>query len=130
MIRLEDHLEEVSTMLKEIHEWFVDNLKDASLSTQAAVRISQTQNLPLQDLNFELYVETDQGLMFACDHTSLHPKWNEKPSRVAAGSITASEHLFICCYLNAAQNNGIPPHQEKLAAYGCEYSFFASVEFC
>ena len=117
-------------MLREIHEWFVDNLKEATLSTQEVVSVSQTQNLPLQDLSFELYMEADQGLRLLCNHASLHPKWNGKPSGGAAGSITASEHLFICDCPNVAQNNGIPPHQEKLAAYGCEYRFFASVEFC
>jgi hypothetical protein len=117
-------------MLSEIHEWFMENLKEATLSTQAVVSVSETQNLPLQDLSFELYVEADQGLRPLCNHTSLHPQWNKKPSGGAAGSITASEHLFICRCPNAAQNNGIPLHQEKLAAYGCEYSFFGSVEFC
>ena len=117
-------------MLREIHEWFVVNLKEATLSSQAVVSVSHTQNLPLQDLSFELYVEADQGLRLLCSHTSLHRKWNEKPSGGAAGSITASEHLFICRCPNAAQNNGIPPHKEKLAEYGCEYSSFGSVKFC
>jgi hypothetical protein len=112
-------------MLREIHEWFVDNLKETAPTTQAAVSVSQTQDLSLQDLSFELYVVSDQGLRLICNHTSLHPKWNEKPSRGVAGSITASEHLFICRCPNEAQNN-IPPHQEKLAVYGCEYSFSSS----
>jgi hypothetical protein len=117
-------------MLREIHEWFVDNLKEATLSTQEVVSVSQTQDPPLQDLSFELYIETDQGLRLLCNHASLHPKWNEKPSGGAAGSIIASDHLFICHCPDVTQNNGIPPHHEKLAAYRCEYIFFRSVEFC
>jgi hypothetical protein len=128
--RLEDHVNKVSTMLREIHEWFVDNLKEATFSNREVVSVSQTQNPPLQDLSFELYIKTDQGLRLLCDHTSLYPKWNEKPSGGAAGSMTASDHLFICSCPDVAQNNDVAPHHENLAAYGCEYIFFGSVEFC
>lgn len=122
--RLEDRIENVATMLGKIHEWFEVNLKEPTLSTQAVVSVSQTQNVPLQDLSFELYTKADQNLTLLCDHASLHPKWNEKHYRGAAGRMTVSEHLFMCCCPKATQNNSKPPHQEKLAAYGCGYCFF------
>ncbi|EPE34329.1 hypothetical protein GLAREA_10023 [Glarea lozoyensis ATCC 20868] len=113
-VRLEDNLEKVSTMLREIHVWFVENLKETTSPTQREVSISQVQNLPSRDPRFELYVEADQGLILLCNCASLHPKWNERPS----DNIQVSENLFKCCCPNVDPHNDMPPHQEKLATYG------------
>src|SRR4051812_7959727 len=95
--RLEDRVEAVSTMLSEIHKWFVENLKEKVLSTQAVVEARQAKDLASEIMTFQVYLEADQVRTLLCNHASLHAKWNQKLPGGVAGTIATSEHLLTCC---------------------------------
>jgi len=117
--RLEDSVKQVATMLKEIHVWFIENLKDAPSTPQplASGNRNLDQSSPLDAAHFQLYTETDQGLKLICSHAWLHSKWNDKhPGAVESGS-TAQKQLFVCQCSGA---DGVT-HYARVAAYGREF---------
>src|SRR5438045_616864 len=82
-------------MLREIHGWFVDNLRDStSIRTQPVTNDSrnQIQVAPLQDFIFEVFADATPGQepILLCSRASLHPKWTVEPSE------ESQTHLFIC----------------------------------
>lgn len=118
--RLEDRVEQVATMLKEIHVWFIENLKDAPSTPQPLVTGNRNpdQSSPLDAAQFQLYTETDKGLELICSHACLHSKWNNKhPGAVESGS-TAQKQLFVCQCSGA--DGVMQPHYTRVAAYGRE----------
>ena len=115
---MEGRVAQVSALLKEIHEWFVENLKEATSTTQMAASGSQDQASQLSDLSFELYGESHQGPKLICSHTCLHPKWNEKRSGAVTTGTNALEHIFLCqC---TSHNGDAQPHQTKITGYTCK----------
>jgi hypothetical protein len=118
--RLEDRVEQVATMLKEIHVWFVENLKDAPSTTESLVmgNGNPDQWSSFDGAQFRLYTESEQGLNLICSHASLHPKWNDKHSRVGESASTVQKQLFIC---HCSRGDGVAqPHCTRVAAYGRE----------
>jgi hypothetical protein len=112
-------VEQIAIMLKEIHVWFVENLRDAPYTTQALVREGRDphQCSSLDYVQFQLYTESEQGLSLICSHACLHPKWNEKHSRVENAS-TVQKQLFIC---QCSRGDDIgQPRCTRVATYGRE----------
>lgn len=96
--RLEDQISQVTTMLREIHTWFVENLKDKPTGP----RHEQGSSLDLNqvarqaDLQFELYKERPSGIELVCSRASLHSAWNEKGFGTGTTDIACSKTLFQC----------------------------------
>jgi hypothetical protein len=118
--RVENQVDQVATMLKEIHEWFVDNLKD---TTSSGCRLAQdTQDpepspiAPSQDFNFELLADTGraEGHQVICHRVSLHPKWKVKNVEATP------RHLFVCKCNENCQDCDWQSHQTRVAAYACK----------
>jgi len=117
--RLDHGLERVTAMLKDIHEWFVHNLKDTTLQTTQVVVTGthDDQSTLFSGPKFEVYAESDQGLRLVCSHACLHRKWDGKHSRVIASSTPTLAPLFICrCSANQS-------HDARLAEYGRKLDF-------
>jgi hypothetical protein len=119
-------------MLKEIHVWFVENLKDGPSTAQPLVagnRIpDQHSQSALDALHFQLYVESDQASNLICKRAGLHLKWkdNLRYSNAAETISTAQKHLFICqC---SSQSTHAESHQTKIASYGREFLLQRAVE--
>lgn len=118
--RLEDRVEQVATMLKEIHVWFIENLKDTPSTPQPLVTRTGNpdQSSPLDAAHFQLYTETDKGLKLICSHACLHSKWNDKHPGAAESGSTAQKQLFVC---QCSSADGVTqPHYTRVAAYGRE----------
>jgi hypothetical protein len=117
---LEDRVEQVATMLKEIHLWFVENLKDAPSANQPLVTGNRNpdQCSSLDGAQFQLYAESEQGLNLICSHACLHPKWNDKHPRVSESASRVQKQLFMC---QCSRADGVTqPHCTRVAAYGRE----------
>ena len=109
--RLDHRLERVTAMLKDIHEWFIRNLRETTLqTTQAVVTGMHDQSTQFSGPQFELYAESDQGPRLVCNHACLHHKWDSKHSAVVANSTLAP--LFIC------RCSADQPHNARVAEYG------------
>jgi hypothetical protein len=75
--RLEDRVDQVATMLKEIHEWFIRNLRDATSTTQTATTGDNDQSSLLPDLSFEPSAESVREPELICRHACLHDYYSE-----------------------------------------------------
>jgi hypothetical protein len=117
--RVANGLEQVSILLREIHEWFIENLRDATSSrtTVANETQAQTQSTRLPDLTFELFAETGQGQEpgLICSHACLHSKWTVKPSE------ETPRHLFMCRCVGSSQHQDMQSHRARVAAYACKF---------
>jgi hypothetical protein len=118
--QLASRVDQIAIMLKEIHVWFVENLKGPPSTTQTLVRGGgdSTRCSLLDHVQFQLYVEAEQGLYLICSHACLHPKWNERHSRAEEGASMVQKQLFICrCSLGGDIGQ---PHYTRIATYGRE----------
>jgi hypothetical protein len=123
--RLGNRVEQIEIMLKEIHVWFVENLKDAPSTTQSFIRSGGDPDRcsSLDDVQFQLYTESEQGLNLICSHACLHPNWNEKHSRVEESASTVQNQLFTC---QCSRGDDIgQPRCTRVAAYGRELKPFS-----
>lgn len=122
---LGSRVDQIAIMLKEIHVWFVENLKDPPSTTQALVRGGgdPPRCSSLDHVQFQLYTESEQGLSLICSHACLHPKWNEKHSRAEEVASTVQKQLFIC-RCSRGDNVG-QPRCTRISAYGCELSLIS-----
>ncbi|KAF7503478.1 hypothetical protein GJ744_003707 [Endocarpon pusillum] len=110
--RVEASVEQISIMLREIHVWFVDNLKERpSIRVPSATDSSpsRTSAVPLQDITFELLVDAGPGKapILICSCATLHAKWSVRTSQ---GPQTK---LFEC---RCGQHDE-KPHSSRVAAY-------------
>jgi hypothetical protein len=116
--RLEDRVDQVTTMLKEIHQWFTRNLRDATSTTQTVTIRNNDQSSLLPDLSFELFTESVGEPELVCCHACLNSNWNSKHSGAVAGGTVIPGHLFTCRCTNTCQNSDVQSHQAKVAPYG------------
>jgi hypothetical protein len=117
-------VDQVATMLKEIHEWFIRNLRDATLTTQTATTGNNDQSSLLPDLSFELFAESVQEPELICCHACLNSNWNSKHSGAVAGGTVTPGHLFTCRCTNTCHNSDVQSHQAKVAAYGRRFHLY------
>jgi hypothetical protein len=118
--RLEDQVHKVAILLKEIHTWFVVNLRDRPTTPQRMPTniLDPVNEVPLAVVQFRLYAESPSGDKLICNHASVHPKWNEKKNGLGESSPAILNRLFQCqCPVLA---DGNPPHQASLDALECE----------
>ncbi|RYP79429.1 hypothetical protein DL770_006666 [Monosporascus sp. CRB-9-2] len=115
--RIESGVKETSNMLKEIHAWYIDNLKDVEA-------IPRPHDIP-QEIDsprrrsftessihtFELTVEIDDGQKPLCGCASLKPDRGEELDDTGTDSQRA---LFVCCCPNETAS-----HRATVEAYGC-----------
>jgi hypothetical protein len=122
--RLENRVEQVAAMLKEIHVWFVENLQDASSTSQTLVGDNGNPHRcsSLDSVQFQLYKESEEGQDLICDHACLHPRWNAKHSRAEESASTVQKQLFLC---QCPRGDGIAqPRCMRVAAYERELNPF------
>jgi hypothetical protein len=118
--RVENQVDQVTTMLEEIHEWFVDNLKDTTSPSRPLAQDTQDPEpgpiAPSQDFNFELLADTGrgEGPEVICRHAALHPKWKFNNSEATP------RHLFTCKCNDNRQDCDWQSHQTRVAAYACK----------
>lgn len=113
--RVEASVDQISIMLKEIHEWFVDNLKERPSARVPLVTDNSqpcTQAVPLQDITFELLADAGPGKdpIIVCSSATLHAKWSVRTSE------EPQRKLFDC---RCGQHNQ-QFHSSRVAAYACE----------
>ncbi|KIW64496.1 hypothetical protein PV04_09425 [Phialophora macrospora] len=116
--RVEDQVEEIAVMMREIHDWFSTTLR---ATTTAAVHApaesfqdtSLTQPAPLPLCVFELFAVSSGGESdhVICRHAALHPKWKINPSQAAP------QPLFICQCRENAREAPDQAHLARVAAY-------------
>ena len=112
-------------MLREIHTWFLENLKDKPLDTHDDAASSLDHfNAPRQpDLQFAVYEERPSGMELVCSRASLHSSWNLKEIETGTAHTAASQKLFQCLCANQALL-----HVADVDAFCCElmarHSFF------
>jgi hypothetical protein len=104
-------------MLREIHTWLVENLKDKPSDPQNEANSSlDLFNASRQaDLQFALYEERLSGMELVCSHASLHSTWNEKRIKAGTAHIAPSQTLFQCKCDNQAVL-----HAADVDAFCCE----------
>lgn len=113
-------------MLKEIHLWFVENLRDVPTMAQTQTMVREQDNRiqnqhkesALDGLYFQLYAESEQMSNLICKRAGLHAKWKDalKGSATTQGKSTAQNHLFVCqC---SSQFTDTEAHQLKTASFG------------
>ncbi|KIX00530.1 uncharacterized protein Z518_10670 [Rhinocladiella mackenziei CBS 650.93] len=113
--RVEDRVDQVAVMLKEIHDWFSANLKSTTPGSHSvrenSLTLEQSHPVTLQEFVFELYVDTGrrEDFQLICGRASLHPKWKVKHSEAGA------RHLFRC-HCNEGVK-GEHSHQANIAAF-------------
>jgi hypothetical protein len=117
--RVEVSVEQASTMLKEIHEWFVENLRTGTPSRNhqaTTTTIQQTETTPLRDVTFELYLNTGTGQTpsLICHHASLSSSWSIKTSE------NTQTKVFECRCNTTDQERREGPHADTVAAYASE----------
>ncbi len=104
-------------MLREIHTWFVENLKDKPSDPQheAASSLDLFNASRQADLQFAVYEERPSGMELVCSHASLHSTWNEKRIGTGTAHIVSSQTLFQCNCTNQAAL-----HAADVDAFCCE----------
>lgn len=108
-------VEQISIMLREIHEWFVDNLKERPwIRAPSATDSSppQTPAVPLQDTTFEISADAGPGKapILICRSATLHAKWSVRTSE------EPPKKLFEC---RCGQHDQ-EPHRSRVTAYACK----------
>ncbi|RYP55178.1 hypothetical protein DL768_000172 [Monosporascus sp. mg162] len=120
--RIESDVRETSKILKEIHAWYTDDLKDVEVisrpqktpqGTDSPQRRSFTDS-PIH--TFELTVEIDDGQKPLCGCASLKPDRDEELDDARTGSQRA---LFVCCCPNETAS-----HRATIEAYGLSHRSF------
>lgn len=109
-------------MLEEIHEWFVENLRDSHSATRP---VAPKTEIPeggssMDRLKFQLFVESEEGSKLVCGRTGLHPRWNEKRALAVGAGQPPQKLLFEC--LCSTEVGGTRPHADAIAMFGCELS--------
>ena len=107
-------------MLKDIHEWFLDNLKDSKLSSWALSSRTSEQGPLFSSLIFELHVKSAHGLDLVCSRASLYPKWNDKQTETMA---TRTNELRPPLFLCQCQGGEGQPLHAKVAEFGRKFQF-------
>ena len=111
-------------MLKDIHEWFVDNLKPSKVSSRVLPYRTPEHGPLFSGLVFELYVESAHGLDLVCSRASLHPKWNGKQAETIAGRTNElGPQLFLC----QCQGDEEQLLHTKVAEFGCKFQFHCDI---
>jgi hypothetical protein len=118
--RVGTQVDQVASMLREIHNWFSENLKDTTSANRPRSQGTSNSGLDVaatfQDFTFELYVETGTGPghQIVCHRASLHPKWKAKSTE------ETSDPLFLCNCDQDCQSCDWQSHRMKVAAYTCK----------
>lgn len=117
--RVEVGVEQASTMLKEIHEWFLENLKNGTPARDyqaTTTTIPQAETTPLRDVTFELYLNasTGQTPTLICDQVSLSSSYSIKTSE------DTQTKVFECRCNTTDQERRKGPHADTVAAYASE----------
>jgi hypothetical protein len=107
-------------MLKEIHTWFVDNLRDRMTgpSRVQSYDVAPVVEAPLIGIRFELFAESPDGPKLLCNNVSLHPKWDERRNGPEASESATQKQVFQCQCPD--QTGGPAPHGVVLEALGCK----------
>ena len=119
---MEDRLERSFTLLREIYDWYINNLKDVTpieRTTVAGTESTIDAILPVSDINFELYVESDQSSQLVCRHVGLNYDWNTENSNRTVPS--EQSPLYICC-CSEQDTAGSQSHRATVNAYRCNPS--------
>lgn len=117
--RIEVEVERSSAMLREIYEWYLNNLRDTAsrevvVSSGGSAPGSAGSTVP--DTSFELGVEISEGVRILCPQARLHPSWNAENANGAAEEQPVLPRLFVC----ACSQSSSQPHQAAVAAYRCK----------
>jgi hypothetical protein len=108
-------------MLKEIHVWFVDNLRDATLAEPRG-ELSLVVEPPLSQVVFELRQQDPEGDILLCYQASLDPSWKTKSHRTPnEESVQRSQPLFSC-QCQPRTSEGRPPHGDQLARFARKFN--------
>ncbi|RYP40588.1 hypothetical protein DL767_001588 [Monosporascus sp. MG133] len=114
--RIESGVRETSKMLKEIHAWYTDNLKDVEAiprphETHQEIDPPQRRSFTDSPIHtFELTVEIDEGQKPLCGCASLKLDKGEELDETMTDSQRA---LFVCCCPNETAS-----HRATIEAYG------------
>ncbi|CAM1510177.1 Fc.00g005120.m01.CDS01 [Cosmosporella sp. VM-42] len=107
--QIEDSLKDNSAMLKEIHLWWTNNLKNAFDGAPSNAVSSHTASVA-HPLRFEVHADGSEGLQLICSRASLHENWKE------------GTELFSCdCNLSAPTSGS---YHARLADYQLSHLSF------
>lgn len=118
--RIEDRVEQIDAMLREIHLWFSTNLKATTSSNSSTVESGiepgDRQLNTLNEIVFQLYLDSGQEdtSQLICPRASLLPKWRLKAAEDGA------RHLFICRCTEDVHGATDSSHYARVAAYACK----------
>ncbi|EGD98295.1 hypothetical protein TESG_05674 [Trichophyton tonsurans CBS 112818] len=102
--RLESRVNDIDSMLYEIHAWFTENLKDTCSDTKDT---SDVKAAPRED--FELHESNGTQSRLVCPHATIHPDFSPHEEPVL------QQKLFACqCWL---KSGGQSSHQAEVAAF-------------
>ncbi|KAJ3573477.1 hypothetical protein NPX13_g4684 [Xylaria arbuscula] len=124
---IERSLNEKLVLLEELHQWYVNNLKETepkrraapSSQTQAPEIISQTQRSDTTS-SFQLTKKTTTGDEMICPCASFRTEWLESFLDATLGS--SSDSMFICNCLDC--HMGTLSHQPHIQRYGLSHLIF------
>ncbi|KAH7141445.1 hypothetical protein B0J13DRAFT_676394 [Dactylonectria estremocensis] len=111
--RLRNDVDKVSVMLTEIHEWFVDNLKNTTASATPLTVSSPNETVkpPSDNLFFQLFAQSGQNSTFICPQASL----GQKISGAYYSKSLESSQLFSCHCPDSSPNS--VNHQSSVELY-------------
>ncbi|EZF31528.1 hypothetical protein H109_00513 [Trichophyton interdigitale MR816] len=102
--RIESRVNDIDSMLYEIHAWFTENLKDTCSDTKDT---SDVKAAPRED--FELHESNGTQSRLVCPHATIHPDFSPHEEPVL------QQKLFACqCWL---KSGGRSSHQAEVAAF-------------
>ncbi|KAI8626183.1 hypothetical protein F5Y19DRAFT_447498 [Xylariaceae sp. FL1651] len=125
---IERSLDKKLVLLEELHQWYVENLKDNTpkntSSPGSLARIPQRTDRSRSSniiSTFEIAKETDFGTETICPCASLSSKWVE--SFLSPTTLNASsEFMFLCSCLD--RRVGTVSHQFTVQRYGLSHLIF------
>ncbi|KAK4032866.1 hypothetical protein C8A01DRAFT_20122, partial [Parachaetomium inaequale] len=104
--RIEDRLNENSIMVKEIHAWWLQNLRDATIATVIGGDVHSDQPLaprPPTSLCFEVHLSSGNQSQVLCARACPHDDWKD------SGTL----QLFVC-RCSEAENTGQGPRHPRV----------------
>ena len=121
--RVEETVQGLDRMLKEIYTWFIRNLKHSRAQGHPTTDQAANEASPLMELTFELHTEASGGVSsdveLICPTASLHRHWALGARENTNNVQSDGGKLFICrCGPGRTQTERI--HQDRLAGIRCE----------
>ncbi|KAL8365282.1 hypothetical protein RB595_004200 [Gaeumannomyces hyphopodioides] len=110
--RIESQVEQSSKMLREIYEWYKENLEDtAPAAAQGRGFAAEWPTATPPSPQFELHVHTTQGLQLVCPRVSLSAPLADDTAQQQA----PSPRPFICCCSKSTASLG--EHASSVTAF-------------